>query len=84
MAKGKTVEFYSFEKRIQNEWIFALKSSVILLDLKEEINIGKLIGRGNFAKVHICTRKCDNVTQFALKTMEKQSIRKSKRNIVSS
>ena len=57
--------------------------SVILLDLKEELNIGKLIGRGNFAKVHICTRKFDNVTQFALKTMEKQSIRKSKRNIVS-
>ena len=83
MAKGKTVEFYSFEQRMQNEWIQALKPSVILLDLKEELNIGRLIGRGNFAKVHVCTRKFDNSTQFALKTMEKQSIRKSKRNIVS-
>jgi len=83
MAKTKMHEFYSLDSRTANEWMEALKPSVILLDLKEQLNIGKLIGRGNFAKVHLCTRKSNNMKQFALKTMVKDSIKKSKRNIVS-
>jgi serine/threonine protein kinase len=38
-----------------------------------------LIGKGNFARVHLCRRKVDEA-QFALKSVEKQLIRKSKRN----
>jgi hypothetical protein len=62
MAKGEVIQFYSLEQRTQNEWIHHLKHCVILLDLKEELSIGKLIGRGNFAKVHLSQRKFDNST----------------------
>jgi hypothetical protein len=52
------------------------------LDLKEEFNLGPLLGRGNFAKVHSCTRKDDeNEEKYALKTIEKSGIKKCKRNI---
>jgi len=83
MAKHTQIEFYTKEDRVKREWIQALKTSVILLDLKEELVIKSLVGRGNFAKVHLCHRKNDPITKYALKTMEKQSIKKSKRNIVS-
>ena len=60
-----------------------MKKFVILLDLKEEFVIGRLLGRGNFAKVHLCSRKTDLSTKYALKTMQKSALSKSKRNIVS-
>jgi len=50
---------------------------VILVDLKEDYTIGLLIGRGNFAKVHMCKRKSDDKT-LALKSVEKALIRKSR------
>ena len=58
-----------------------MKESVILIDLKDDYNIGPLIGKGNFARVHQCKRKKDDVT-FALKSVEKALIKKSKRNAV--
>lgn len=58
-----------------------LKDSVILVDLKEDYTIGSLLGKGNFAKVHMCRRKLDEKS-FALKSIEKALIRKSKRNAV--
>ena len=49
MAKGNSFEFYSeFEEEITS-WIEALKSLVILLDLKEELRIGRVLGKGNSA-----------------------------------
>lgn len=55
-----------------------------MLDLKEEFIIGPLLGRGNFAKVHSCTRKGDpDEVKYALKTIEKSGIKKCKRNIMS-
>jgi len=68
-----------------NEWIEALKDTVIFLDLKDEFLLGPLLGRGNFAKVHSCTRKSDTEgeTKYALKTIEKSGIKKCKRNIMS-
>ncbi len=60
----------------------ALKDSVILIDLKEDYLIGQMIGKGNFAKVHLCKRRTDDQT-FALKSVEKTLIKKSKRNSVS-
>ena len=49
MAKGNSFEFYSeFEEEITS-WIEALKSLVILLDLKEELKIGRVLGKGNSA-----------------------------------
>ena len=60
-----------------------MKRFVILLDLKEEFVIGRLLGHGNFAKVHLCHRKADQNNKYALKTMQKSALYKSKRNIVS-
>jgi hypothetical protein len=55
---------------------------VIFIDLKDEFKIGSLLGRGNFAKVHCCTRKNDpDGTKFALKSIQKSGIKKCKRNI---
>lgn len=46
--------------------------------------LGPLLGRGNFAKVHSCTRKSDPTeTKYALKTIEKSGIKECKRNIIS-
>ncbi len=55
---------------------------MVLVDLKEDYTIGSLIGKGNFAKVHLCRRKTDE-KNFALKSVEKALIRKSRRNSVS-
>ena len=75
------MEFYHHNKKFVDNWIEKLKDSVILVDLKEDYNIGALIGKGNFAKVHLCRRKGDE-RSFALKSVEKALIRKSKRNCV--
>ena len=83
MAKGKTMDFYNDQADVRDNWINGMKRFVILLDLKEEFSIGRLLGRGNFAKVHLCTRKTDLTVKYALKTMQKSALHKSKRNIVS-
>jgi hypothetical protein len=36
MAKGNSLEFYHQSKDYVNQWIEALKDSVILVDLKED------------------------------------------------
>lgn len=63
-------------------WVQALKTSIILTDLKEDFIIGQLIGKGNFAKVHVCERKVDEAT-FALKSIDKTLILKNPTNQVS-
>lgn len=83
MAKGNQIEFYHHNKDFVDQWIDKIKDSVVLVDLKDDYLIGALIGKGNFAKVHLCRRKTDDKT-FALKSVEKSLIRKSKRNAVSS
>jgi len=57
MAKGESLEFYHQEEKVRDEWVQALKASVIMLDLKEEFIIGDLLGKGNFAKVNVCSRR---------------------------
>ena len=81
MSKGNQVELYHHNKEFVLQWITALKDSVILVDLKEDYLINQMIGKGNFAKVHLCKRKSDQGV-FALKSVEKTLIRKSKRNSV--
>lgn len=82
MSKGNALEFFHSQQELIEQWIEALKDSVILVDLKEDYHIGQLIGKGNFAKVHQAKRKKDDLT-FALKSVEKTLIKKSKRNSVS-
>ena len=43
---------------------------------------GKLLGKGNFAKVHLAQRKKDGLS-FAIKTIEKTKILENARNMVS-
>ena len=57
MGRGKTLEFYSISGQETDEWIDALKAFVVMLDIKEYFIIGKLLGKGNSAKVHKCERK---------------------------
>lgn len=83
MAKRRAIELYVDSIEVREAWIDKLKQFVILLDLKEELIIGRLLGRGNFAKVHICHRKSDLSKKYALKTMQKSFVTKNKRNIVS-
>jgi hypothetical protein len=54
MAKNSMLEFYTQDEAQINEWVVALRRYVVLLDLKEELVIGNLLGRGNFARVHLC------------------------------
>jgi len=82
MSKGNSIELYHSDKELIEKWVEKLKDTVVLVDLKEDYHIGSLIGKGNFAKVHLCRRKQDDKT-FALKSVEKALIRKSKRNSVS-
>ena len=82
MGRGGELEFYHQSKEIVEKWIEMLKDSAIFVDLKEDYVIAQMIGRGNFARVHLCKRKADDKT-FALKSVEKSLIRKSKRNSVS-
>eukprot|EP00347_Sterkiella_histriomuscorum_P000721 403374762 len=79
MGKGNQIELYHHNKKHVDAWIEKLKDSVILVDLKEDYTIGSLIGKGNFAKVHVCRRKSDEKS-YALKSVEKALIKKSKRN----
>ena len=83
MARGRTIDFYVDSMLERDNWVNGMKRFVILLDLKEEFVIGRLLGHGNFAKVHLCTRKGDQSINYALKTMQKSALYKSKRNIVS-
>lgn len=85
MAKGAMFEFYLKEDKTErDEWVQQLKKSVILLDVKEDLEFGELLGRGNFAKVHLCNRKGDKEgIKYALKTIEKSMIKQSSRNRVS-
>lgn len=82
MGRGGQLEFYHHSKDFVDSWINVLKDSVIFVDLKDDYMIAQMIGKGNFAKVHLCKRKVDDRT-FALKSVEKTLIRKSKRNSVS-
>ena len=82
-ARNHTHEFYSTSKEETREWVEALKEFVILLDLKDELVIRTLLGKGNSAKVHQCERKDNPKIKFALKTISKSYIKQNKNNQVS-
>ena len=49
MAKGNMIDFYTDSEAELQRWIHELKNFVILLDWKEELKMGKLLGEGHFA-----------------------------------
>lgn len=70
MARGSEIEFFSYEEEEIKTWVSYLNRMVILLELKNDYAIGKLLGKGNFAKVHTCTNK-HTKQEFALKSIDK-------------
>ena len=61
-----------------------LGQSVVFLDFKDQYNLGTMLGRGNFARVHAAYRQKDpHETKYAMKTIDKSNIKKCKRNIQS-
>ena len=83
LAKSNVIDFYVDNEEDFQSWITVMKNFVILLDWKEELKLGPLLGEGHFAQVNLCHRKNDPNTAFALKTIKKSKIKETKRNIVS-
>lgn len=76
LSRSTNIEFYSNDKITINKWYDAIKDNVIILDLKEDYTIYSMIGKGNFAKVHLCKKKLDDST-YALKSIEKNTVKKN-------
>ncbi|CAD8208038.1 unnamed protein product [Paramecium octaurelia] len=71
----KFKELYSRSKELNQQiWEF-LKQQCIQRSFKEKYVIEKLIGKGNFANVYLCTKKQDK-QQFAVKAFEKYKMNK--------
>ena len=77
------IEFYSESQEVRNEWIEKMAKFVIQLDVKNEYDMGDLIGSGNFARVHLCSKKEDPDQKYAMKSIEKSMIKRTKQNTVS-
>ncbi|PCI31142.1 hypothetical protein COB52_00230 [Candidatus Kaiserbacteria bacterium] len=82
MARGSELEFFSYSQEEVKEWVQKMNRMTILLELKADYSIHKLLGKGNFAKVHVCKNKHTGV-EYALKSIDKNQLKKSKRNSVS-
>ncbi|CAD8109476.1 unnamed protein product [Paramecium sonneborni] len=66
-------ELYSRSKELNQQiWDF-LKKYCLQLTFKEEYIIERMIGKGNFAKVYLCTKKLDK-QQYAVKAFEKSKM----------
>ena len=83
MQVSHTHEFFSVRKEEADSWIEALKQHVVFLDLKQELVVKTLLGKGNSAKVHQCERKYNPEEIYALKTINKSYITAKEQNKVS-
>ena len=55
IAMNNILEFYHSDKAVIDQWVEAMKLMVIIIDVKSDYTIGKMLGRGNFARVHLCS-----------------------------
>jgi serine/threonine protein kinase len=74
------MEFFCLSLLARDNWMERLKKVCILLDVFDQYFFGKVLGRGNFAKVYLCKRKADN-KEFAIKTITKEKIMEHSRNV---
>lgn len=49
LAKSNVIDFYVDNEEDFQSWITVMKNFVILLDWKEELKLGPLLGEGHFA-----------------------------------
>ena len=74
MRYNITHEFYASSEEEAKDWIRCLKRFVIFTDLKEQLCIQNILGKGNSSKVHRCYRRSDPRQLYALKTISKEHI----------
>ncbi len=75
-------EFLCESLVVQDEWVEKLRKVCVSLNISYRYSFGKLLGKGNFAKVHLAQRKRDSKS-FAIKTIEKTKILENPRNMLS-
>jgi len=74
-------EIYALNSEDQNNLFTLLKNYCTCLHLMNEFNLVKIIGRGNFSKVHLGSR-LGTSQKCAIKSIEKNKILESIRNMV--
>ena len=75
-------EFFCKNIASQDEWVEKLRKVCVSLNISYRYSFGKMLGKGNFAKVHLAQRKKDSLS-FAIKTIEKSKILENPRNMQS-
>jgi serine/threonine protein kinase len=73
---------YTDQVFAQDEWVEKLRKVCISFNLAYRYSFEKLLGKGNFAKVHRAIKKRDG-KEYAIKTIEKAKILEHPRNLQS-
>ncbi len=73
---GKSHEFYCETQAAQEGWIKQLKKVCIFYNISHWYKFGRLVGKGNFASVHLAKSK-ETEGYFAIKTIEKAAVLKN-------
>ena len=78
--EGK-IELFTNSREDQAEWLIYFKKVGVLTKIASEFQFNRLIGKGNFAKVHLAMRLA-TIEKYAIKTIEKTKILDNPRNMV--
>ena len=73
-------EFFTGNPGEMEAWLEQLKKVTVCGSISAYYNFGKLIGKGNFAKVHIARKKVDE-QMYAVKTIEKSKLLLKPKNL---
>ena len=73
-------EFYCKNSLNRENWMRSLARVCVSVNIGSYYKFDKILGKGNFAKVHLAWRK-DNNKIFAIKTIEKRKILEHPRNL---
>lgn len=75
-----SIAFYCDTKKRREEWLKNLQKMCIQYNIMDVYSFENLIGKGSFAKVHLCTNKKNN-EKFAIKTIKKETMIRQGRNM---
>lgn len=75
-------EFYSKSGLNIENWTRSLTKMCISLNISARYTFGRMLGKGNFARVHLAWRKLDSQV-FAIKTIEKAKVLSNPRSVQS-
>ncbi|CAD8070928.1 unnamed protein product [Paramecium sonneborni] len=67
-------ELYSRSKELNQKIWEELKKYSLQITFKQDYQIEKMIGKGNFAKVYLCNKKSEKQQQYAVKAFEKSKM----------